>query len=319
MTTEQAYGKMSVTELRALVKGMKGAPAVSRMKKGDLLNFLLGAERAQQAAPETVQGSEMTHTNYGFDDAALPPSGTNDGQGEISNADEGAPEPTVAATPTGLDSKGVAKAGKLQAALEPYGWSHAVLDGEDGRVTAVLRRGGETLTVVWHAGVYNYDESAHLVHDRTTRLRNVSAAIKLGSRPQEAVEAEYGKVIANRRFRPASTKTADGHLQDGKGQAIPLSRRLFPAPGEVTQDELFAALAGYRVVWVNRVSNTTESGTVSKYDKFFKLDTNPAGEPVVQFCTEFGFRACRVADIVSTSRKAGKARRTKTMAEAQAA
>lgn len=292
MTT--TYGQMKVTELRALVKGMKGAPAVSRMPKGDLLNWLLDMERAQGQSEAVTE----------------PASPTNDGQGEISNSDEGATEPAeVAPTAMDLELKGATKAVKLLSALLPYGWRSEGSDGDGDRVTAVLRRGDELMTVTWHRGVYSYEESTHLVADRTTRLRNVSAAIKLGSRPAEAVAAEYAKVTSNRRFRPAEPKAAKA-----KDAPKAATARLFPNPQEPTEDELFAALAGYRVIWINRITNITESAHVSQNATFFRLKTNPAGEPFVTFCSDQGFRACRVADILSTSRRSGRARRTKTLA-----
>jgi hypothetical protein len=275
------YGQMSLQGLRKAASGL-GVKGASRLNKGDLLNAVLDAERAANAEQDL-----------------LP-------QDEDSPGGAYVPEPAAPA-----EAKGAAKAAKLAAALEPHGWDVLVAGDPQATdaCTAVARRGGETLTVTWHAGVYSYEQSTHLVHDRTTRLRNVSAAIKLASRPREAVEAEYGKVISNRRFRPAATKAPEGHLQ-----GVPVDRRLFDNPNEVSRDELWAALAGYRVVWVNRVSNMTESATVSQNAKFFQVRDNPAGERMVEFCTVgMGFRACRVSDIISTSRKPGKARRTKTL------
>lgn len=297
-----AYGRMSVDELKGRAKALLVKPLPR--SKGALLNAILEAERADNQ-PVKAAGQDIDTVGA----MTLPESDTNDGQGEISNADEEHNEPaTMAATVTELDSKGVVKAGKLQAALAPYGWGEAVLDGEGNRVTAVLGRGDELLTVAWHGGVYSYEESSHLMADRTTRLRNVSAAVKLGARSAEAAQAEYNKVVSNRRFRPVQAKEAKL-----KGAPKAATARLFPAPGEVTEDELFAALAGYRVIWVNRITNITESATVSQNATFFRLKTNPAGEPFVTFCSDQGFRACRVGDIISTSRRSGRARRTKTL------
>lgn len=281
-----AYGRMTVAELRALAKTL-GLKSASRLNKGDILTAILAHERGKAEAEQRAADIAAAKAEQG------PEPGT-----------EGEAEAYV----TAVNPKGAAKAAKLAEAIAPHGWATEVV-GDSAKATAVARRGGETLTVVWLDGVYQYEESAHVVHDRTTRLRNVSAGIKLAARPKEAVEAEYGKVISNRRFRPVQPKETEGHLQ-----GVPVDRRLFPEPQKATYDELWAALAGYRVVWVNRVSNMTESATVSQNARFFNLRTNPDGEPFVEFCTVgTGFRACRVADIISTSRKAGKARRTKTL------
>jgi hypothetical protein len=291
-----AYGRMSVDELKARAKALLIKPLPRT--KGALLTAILGAERVAQPEPQNRETHLVLATDEDTEHL------------DTWTGDDEEPAEVAATEPAGnLDPKGAAKASKLTAAIVGHGWTSDSPHGDGDKVTFVARRGGETLTVAWLGGVYQYDESAHLVHDRTTRLRNVSAAIKLAGRSAAEVEAEYGKVISNRRFRPAQTKAAEGHLQ-----GVPADKRLFPAPSGVTQDELWAALAGYRVVWVNRVSNMTESATVSQNARFFNVRHNPKGELMVEFCTVgMGFRACRVADIISTSRKAGKARRTKTL------
>lgn len=285
------YGKMTVPELKARLAELSGGKlprGTSGMPKGDLMNLILQRERAQAA-------------------------GTYDSGKRILRVEDDVQPATVAANETAPESKGAAKAAKLAVALEPYGWAQEAVFGDaeaTDRCTVVLTRGNETITVVWYAGVYSYEQSVHMVADRTTRLRNVSAAVKLGSRPAEAVAAEYAKVISNKRFRPREPKPSDGATEGA------VLGRLFPDPSAITQDDLFAALAGYRVVWINRITNVTDSAHVSQNFKFFKLGANPAGEPTVQFCTDQGFRACRVADIVGTSRRAGKARRNRSEAQA---
>ncbi len=312
-----AYGRMTVVELRARAKAL-GLKSASRLNKGDILIAILAHERGQAEAAERAP-AQAAATGIPTDPAERAAYYEDlNAEQDLIPQDEDSPggvyTPEAEEYVTAVNPKGAAKARKLADAIFGHGWVTEV-SGDSAKATAVARRGGETLTVVWLGGVYQYDESAHLVHDRTTRLRNVSAAIKLAARSQAAVEAEYGRVISNKRFRPAHTKAAEGHVEgESEGYAVPADKRLFPDAHAATYDELWAALAGYRVVWVNRVSNMTESATVSQNARFFNVRNNPAGEPMVEFCTVgTGFRACRVADIVSTSRKAGKARRTKTL------
>lgn len=279
-TNENLYGRMTVPELKARLTSLGGKPT-SRATKGQLMNAILEAERAtKESAREAVHGpADAEVDNAPAVVAATEPAQQTAGVGQ------------------GTDPKGRAKASKLQDALYPHKWNFDSLTGEGNRVQLVMTRGSEVLTVVWDAGVFNYDETGHLVGDRHTKVRNVSAAIKLGSRPAEEAEAELGRVVSNKRFKPAVPR------------GVPAKRRAVLAHLDLktaTQEDLAASLAGMTIEWVNRVSHQTEVATVSKDPKFFRLDEREDGR-VIQFSTVGeGFRAARLDQIV---RVGGSSRR----------
>lgn len=283
-TKEQAYGRMTVPELKARAKAL-GIPWLQYggMKKGELLNAILEAERkASRAAEYEAANAEQDQIAQDAD----APSGA-----YVPDAPVEAPSAHVA--PMGLEEKGVRKAERLQAALQPYGWSHALLDGEDNRVTATVTRGQEVLQVTWHGGVFSYEETSHTVGDRVTKVRNVSAALKLGGRTTEAAAAELARVVANRRFKRAAPRN------------VPAPKRLPFDIKHATDEALKQALVGKVVEWINRVSGASETARVSKDDRFFRV-LGEGEDRTVQFNSDSGSRACRISQIV---RVGGSARR----------
>lgn len=288
-TTEDVYGRMTVPELRARLEAL-GGKATSKATKGQLMNLILEAERSAKIKADHVQEYQ--------DAVSANPNPF---------AEENSAPAVVAATetPDGGDPKGRAKADKLQNELYPHGWAFSARNCDGNRVEAVLVRGSEVLTVVWDGGVFNYEETGHLVADRHTKVRNVSAAIRLGQRPAEAAESDLGRVVANKRFKPAVPRGVSA----GKRKAL---EGLDLA--SATAEELLGRLAGMTVEWVNRVSNGTEVATISTDPKFFRVDEREDGR-VLQFAAGeivkgrfvgTGFRAARLDQIV---RVGGSSRR----------
>ena len=270
----ESYGRMTVPELRARLTELHGGKTpkgISRMGKADLLNGILLMER--QASRAEYYAEAQAEQDQIPQDADSP------GGEYVPDAPETEAEP-----------KGSAKALKLHAALSGYGWDpHYILTaGPSGRVTAVLTRRQETLTVTWDSGVFNYEETSHAVGDRVTKVRNVSAAIAMGSRPAEAAEKDLERVVRNRTFNKAKVAAA----------GTPSRRKLPFDPETVTETELASLLAGKTIEWTNRITRGTETARVTdRSSKFFKLTEGPAGR-TLQFTSSEGFRACRLADIL---------------------
>jgi hypothetical protein len=274
MTTSENYGQMTIPELktRLLVLGVK---SVSKQRKGDLLNAILNAEKKASRAEEyRLANAEQD---------LLPQDADSPGGEYIPEA------PSSNAAEAEADAKGAAKALKIQAALMDSGWVYASLvAGEAGRVTATFTRGQEALTVTWDAGVFNYEETAHAIGDRVTKVRNVSAAIKLGTRPVAEAEKDLERVVRNRTFNKA--KAAEG--------GAPKRSKLPFDPGTATEAELASILAGKTIEWTNRITRGTETAQVTdRSSKYFRLVDAPSGR-TLQFVSPEGFKACRLDDIV---------------------
>lgn len=302
------YGRMTVPELRARLDTLTGGQAAKRLTKGQLLNYILEAERkAANAADIAASQAEQ------------------DAIAQSEDAPSGAYVPAVSATPTApesmcdgaggepLEAKGAGKATKFSKEIAPAGWDIAVDSGEThepARVRAVAKRGAEVLTVVWDGGVYNYEQSGHVIEDRTTKLRNVSHARQVAARTPDVAQAELARVGANKAWRPREAKTTTP-----KGK-LPFN------PAETPDADVIAAILGKHVVWVNRIANTEESGVASKSDRQWKI-TGEGADRVIQFTTENGFRAARLDKILRVSarptRKRAVADAEEQPAEAQAA
>lgn len=269
------YGRMTVVELRARLEALTGQKAPARLNKGQLMADILNAERRAERAEHYAEAqAEQDLLEQDADSpggAYVPPASSNGT----------APE---------AEAKGSAKALRIQTALQPHGWIYASLTGgEAGRVTATFTRGIETLTVAWDSGVFNYDETAHAIGDRVVKVRNVSAAIKLGSRPEAEAEKDLERVARNRTFNKAKVREAGD----------PVRRKLPFDPAEVTEVELSALLAGKTIEWTNRITRGTETATVTdRSAKYFRVVDAPSGRTLQFVSKEEGFKACRLEDIV---------------------
>jgi hypothetical protein len=280
---------MTVPELRARLDALTGGKAAKRLTKGQLLNYILEAERKASNADD-IAAAQAEQDQIAQDDNTAPPA-----------QEEASAPAVVAATESNGEPKGSAKADKLQNALYQHGWAFQARNNDGDRVEAVLVRGSEVMTVVWHGGVFSYEETGHLVGDRHTKVRNVSAAIKLGSRPKEEAEADLARVVANTRFKPSAPR------------GVSRSRLPFD-PATVSDDLLWHAVMGKTIEWVNRVSNATETAVVSKSPKFWRV-LGEGAERTLQFTSETGFRACLLSQIV----RVGGSTRRRTQPQAMAA
>ena len=274
---QDAYGRMSVDELKARAKMLQIKPLPRT--KGALLTAILGAERDLAAGEE--RAAEYAQANAEQD--LIPQDADSPGGEYVPDPPAGSNAPET----EGLDPKGAAKAGRIGNELEPHGWAMQV-NGHGPRVTAILTRGQEAITVTWDAGVFNYDETAHAIGDRVTKVRNVSAAIKLGARSSTEAEKDLERVVRNRTFNKSKVAEA----------GEPRRARLPFDPETVTEAELSALLSGKTVEWTNRITRGTETAKVNdRSAKFFKIADGPAGR-TLHFTSPEGFRACRLADIL---------------------
>jgi len=277
-SVENVYGRMTLPELKVRAQALLIKPLPRT--KGDLMNAILGAERdlaERERRAEYYAEAQAEQDQISQDD---------DSPGGVY-----APDPPSSNTPeTEADPKGSAKALKVHSALVEHGWVYASLTaGEAGRITATFTRGQEALTVTWDAGVFNYDETAHAIGDRVTKVRNVSAAIKLGSRPAAEAEKDLERVVRNRTFNKAKVAEA----------GTPRRAKLPFDPEVATEAELAALLAGKTIEWMNRITRGTETATITdRSSKYFRLVDAPSGRTLQFVSKEEGFRACRLADIV---------------------
>lgn len=249
------YGRMTAQELREQIIAMGGTPRRSS-NKGELLTVLL---RMQQAAGRTPPETYATE-----------------------------PSPAV---PGELEAKGAAKAERLQAVVQPHGWTVDIASGPPGRVQAVLTRDIEAIHLAWNDGVFEYESATYAVGERTTKIRNVSQAKQLAARDASTARNELSRVSSNKAWKRKDTGT-------------PTKGRIPFDPDSIPDEELLQVLSGRVIKWHNRLSQNTEQGVVGAVgagSRFFRVQ-HVGEDRVVQFlCPSTGFRAFRMSDLLSVS------------------
>lgn len=194
----------------------------------------------------------------------------------------------VAEAATGVPTD--TKAHRNAPAFTDNGWE-VVIQVDGDYVELIAQRANEIIHQAWQNGVYHNDSATYTISDRTVRTRNVSEAKKWAARTPAEAATVLSKVGANTSFVKKAPK-ADSLER----QALPFD------PATATELDMWPALTGKNVRWLNRLSNAEESAVVGSNDRFFKIDETPNGR-VLQFCSAAqGFRALRLDNLLGIGR-----------------
>ena len=213
------------------------------------------------------------------------------------------------------ESRSIPKAKAFCEKVEANGWTADRSWGEGGsdHIVVTARRGAEVIFIEWIAGVFQAT-AMYAQGDRNIKMRNASQALQYGARTPEQATAETAKVSANRFFRKREQPT---EAVEAQKQALPFD------PATALEDEVLAQLAGRRVTWMNRVSQSPESAVFPvEYRKEFTHITEYEGERIVNFVDHggTGFRSFRLSGLLSVSRgKSVTVKRTEAIARRSAA
>lgn len=181
-----------------------------------------------------------------------------------------------------------AKARKLLADAQGFGWDvfRWDEDAELERFAMHLRNEatGESIDIAWSAGVCE----PHIPYShagRIIKLKNASAARKRMSQEPD--------VIAPRRSRPSPN-------EDGTERAARVLQRSVPFDmASASEKDIFAAVAGRKIVWINSISGLPEEATVTG-KKQIRIVNGAAGRPILTFVDAFmtGFRSVALEAIL---------------------
>ena len=191
---------------------------------------------------------------------------------------DGPGTPTTSAS-VGHVASGDTKAHRNGAKIAELGWTVEIQ--EDGDYAELIAtRGDESIHQAWVDGRYQPEAATYTIADRTVRTRNVAEALRWAGRTREAATRELEKVASNRSF----VKKAPTEIKRGP---LPFD------PATATDAEVTAALAGKKVMWLNRLSNTEEEAHVSTDPRQLRITIHEAhGERIVRTCSRVsGFRA----------------------------
>lgn len=202
------------------------------------------------------------------------------------------------------DSKSWGKAKEYIDAVRALGWSTSAgrPQGSDvpDHVEVIAKRGNETLFIEWIGGVHQAT-SSYTIADREVKIKNASAAKARAAMPADDAKAELERVQTNKVFRKRErpdTETKQARLPFDVNTA-----------GDA---EIAKAIAGRRIMWVNKYRDTDEEAYVQDDPRGVTF-TEYDGNRIINFlCPHTGFRSCRVTAITRVGRLHGK----QTMSEA---
>jgi Rho termination factor, N-terminal domain len=255
-STSQPYGDMTVAQLRVIARHLLVEGSRS-MRRGDLLNAILEAEKAAAKAqtPERVRRAEAKV------DAALKPTKT-----EKAIDDAFATSPAVVTEVNKrLDSKSGAKAEAFVNEAMRLGWEgSAVLAGTADRVTVTVKRGDEAIDIEWIGGVFRGDCYYHHAGRTAIKLRNASAAKQRMAIPPAKANEEAARVTAHKSIRPKAGKA-------------PSATRKLPFTEASLDQEVLDALYGKEITYTNRISGADETDRVPRPTEDVRLADGTPG------------------------------------------
>jgi hypothetical protein len=280
-TPEKPMGERPVVELRKIASGLL-VPGARSMKKGELLNAILLAERAQESTAKRLAGRDLAAEVF---ETAAKSTPTTRAHGKTT--DHICDRPSL----DSAQGKSMAKAEAFLTAAAELGWTEVVRSSPEQETYGVIvGRGEERIAISWRSGVFMGEECYHSHPGRSPRkVINASAAKKLMAIPPVQAAEEAAKVSAHKASRPRRDRSA---------QTTTERRKALPFDPETASDEdVLQAVSGgnRRVSWTNEVSGTIEdayiTGSVS-------IQPGKSGRSL-RFTSMTGFRSVRVSSIIA--------------------
>lgn len=325
---QRRYGVMTVAELRAVAKSL-GVKGYSRMGKGDLLNAILAAERAQVTIPAVK--SEATRAADAFAiaekadrigeilgdwmDSADPDKYADyevgtvdefgtvsevsvmaDGKKMISYADEEpvvvqeeAPEP-VHALPFDRNGKSYAKAYAFGQDVLAAGWAYEMTPAEgEDRVSLIARRGSVEAIEIEWNGGVFVGDTCHYSHAGRSAIKLRNAS---HAKQKMAVPPAEAAQEAAKVAAHKSVRAA----RKNPAEATTAGRKALAFDVETASDEeVLAAVQGKKISWTNEVSGGIEDAYVVGKSS---IQPGKSGRSI-RFTSMTGFRSVRVSSIIA--------------------
>lgn len=279
---EKPMGERTVAELRKIASDLL-VPGTRGMKRGDLLNAILEAERAKTSTAQRLAGRDLAADVFEIAEKSKPATAPAPRQREVKNVCSGDINPS----PEQL--KSMAKADAFLAAAAALGWGEKTRSRSDQETYGVIvGRGEERITISWRFGVFVGEECYHSHPLRMPRkVINASAAKKIMAIPAAQADEEARRVSAHRNLAPRRDRVAG---------AATAGRKALPFDPETAEDStVLDAVRNRRISWRNGVSGAIEDAYVAGDPR---MQAGKTGRSI-RFTSTTGYRSVRVSSILS--------------------
>lgn len=282
------YGEMTVAELRKVAQSLM-VSGYKAMRRADLLNAILEAEKAVAANAKRFEGRDLAAEAFEVAEKSKPAKPAREPK-VIESDCSGDPNVPV----TEGQAKSLAKAEAFLLAAAALGWAEYARSAPDQETYGVIvGRGEERIAISWMNGVFVGEECYHSHPARTPRkVINASAAKKIMAIPPAQADEEARKVSAHKASRPRREKGA---------AATTAGRKALPFDPETATDEevLQYVKHGSVLSWTNEISGDIDSARVSRPSPSgrVKIRHGKSGRSV-EFLGETGFRSVRITSII---------------------
>jgi hypothetical protein len=285
---ETPMAERTVAELRKTAQAL-GVPGYKMLRRGDLLNAILEAEKAKAKTEERLSGRDLAAEVFATVEKSKPATPAKAPKAK-------AAEPKAEGIDPGK-AKSLTKAQAFLKAAEELGWER-VSEEAEATVYAELEdvygvsvaRGDERISIEWRAGVFVGETCYHSHPLRTPRkVINASAAKKIMAIPAAQADEEARKVSAHKSARPR---------RDRAGEATTTARKALPFDVETASDEeILKAVAGREITCTNSISGAEQSARVTGSRN--RIVSGRNGARAIDFNSPAGACTVRLSSIVS--------------------
>jgi hypothetical protein len=253
------------------------------MRKGDLLNAILEAEKAQSKVRGRKTPEEAAAQVFEVAEKSTPAQAP-----EVGRVCDKPQAPDADPADVG-QSKSQAKADAFLEAAAALGWAECARSSpEQDPYGVVVGRGDERIAISWRAGVFVGEECFHSHPARSPRkVINASAAKKIMGIPPAVADEEARKVTAHKAARPRRDRTGEATTERRK--ALPFD------PETATDEKVLAAVAGKRITWTNEISGGLHDAYVTGNPS---IQNGKSGRSI-RFTSPTGFSSVRISSLLS--------------------
>lgn len=290
LPAEKPMGERTVAELRKVASELL-IPGARSMRRGDLLNSILEAEKAKASTAERLAGKDTVAEVFAAAEKSKPATPARAPKQRPARTPEPEPECTgdLNVPVTEAQGKSMAKAEAFLKAAAELGWSERARSAPEQETYGVIvGREEERITISWRAGVFVGEECYHSHPGRSPRkVINASAAKKIMAIPAAQAAEEAAKVSAHKLTRPRRDRGATATTAPRK--ALPFD------PETATDEEVLEAVSGKTITWTNGVSGQIDQDQVGSHAT---IQPGKSGRSI-RFTSATGFRSVRVSSILS--------------------
>jgi hypothetical protein len=287
----QRLGDKTVAELRPLAAKL-GVEGYKTLRKGDLLNAMLLAERAKTSTAERLAGRNLAEETFKTAEKSKPARPAKEPKAKAVPATEPDCSGERNVPLTEAQGKSMAKAEAFLKAAAELGWAEFARSAPEQETYGVIvGRGEERITISWRAGVFIGEECYHSHPGRSPRkVINASAAKKIMAIPAAQAAEEAAKVSAHKLARPRRDRSAT---------ATTAPRKALPFDPETAPDEdVIRAVSGHQISWTNEISGAIDESYVKGSIDEISIQPGKSGRSI-RFTSAEGFRSVRVSSIVA--------------------